>query len=375
MNVYHLLPEVEPFSEYFGGALSRWAGNVLKNDPGAVIVAPWSDDTWKFEAQRVRPVRKLRLYGDFVKACRHRVPAEARKVLAGFSLRKIFEQAAPTDVVYVHNRPEFAAAIQDAYPRRRFKLVLHMHNSHLLYAPKQFAKCADLTAFCSAFLRDEAQQAVGAIRSAVIPNGADAECFFPGRSASCADFPTVLFVGRLIEEKGPHVLIEAMRILQREGIQARAVIVGGASFGPAQETAYTRRLKSEAPSNVEFSPYVTGAALAEHFRAASVFCCPSVFEEPFGMVNVEAMASGVAVVATRVGGIPEIFAEGGGLLVAPADPAELAGALKTLLRDPMLRERLAGEGRRSFQRNFTWEAVRGKYHQALAQLGTAELAA
>jgi len=365
MTVHHILPEVEPFSEHFGGALSRWTANVLANDKSAVILAPWFDQTWNFDSERIRSSAKLRTYRHFLSLCRDRVPSKLRRLLVSFFLRTAFSEAAPEDIVYVHNRPEFAAAIQAAYPRRRFKLILHMHNSHLLHHPKEFARCADLTVFCSSFLLQEARRCVGEIRSTVIPNGADGSCFFPANLEGRRGPPTVLFVGRLIPIKGAHVLVEAMRILQQRGSAARALLVGSPAFGSDKDTPYLRGIKASAPDNVAFSPYTTGAKLAGEFRRATVFCCPSVFDEPFGMTNVEAMASGLATVATEVGGIPEVFCEGGALLVPPGDPEKLADALDCVLGNRDLRSRLAREGQQSFQKNFTWNVVREKYRDAL----------
>lgn len=371
MTVHHILPEGEPFSEHSGGALSRWAANVLANDSSAVILAPDSDGTWNFEASRVRIWKNLSRYRQLLSLFRDRMPSKLRKLLALASLRSAFRSASTEDVVYVHNRPEFAAAIHAAYPHRRFKLVLHMHNSHLVHHPKEFAHCADLTAFCSAFLREQAHQCVGEIRSAVIPNGADAACFYPRKGTGdlpASVVPAILFVGRLVPAKGAHVLVEAMRILDQRRIAAQAVIVGSATFGDDTETPYVRELKASAPSNVVFSVYKTGARLAEEFRQATIFCCPSVFEEPFGMVNVEAMACGLPIVASEVGGIPEVFREGGALLVPPGNPAKLADGLERLLLDRDLRTRLAREGQASFRRNFTWDVVRQKYRSVLESL-------
>jgi spore coat protein SA len=276
-----------------------------------------------------------------------------------------FSDARPEDVVYIHNRPEFASAIHLAYPRRRFKLILHMHNSHLLHHSNEFARCADLTVFCSAFLLQEARQYVGDIRSTVIHNGADSSCFFPANPGAPPGPPTVLFVGRLLPIKGVHVLVEAMRILQQRGSAARALFVGSAEFGSDKDTPYLTGIKASAPDNVTFLPYETGAKLGAEFRRATLFCCPSVFNEPFGMTNVEAMASGLPTVASDVGGIPEVFREGGALLVPPSDPEKLADALDLVLLDGDLRNRLAREGQRSFQKNFTWNVVREKYHDAV----------
>ena len=86
------------------------------------------------------------------------------------------------------------------------------------------------------------------------------------------------------------------------------------------------------------------------------------------MVNVEAMASALPVVASAVGGIPEVFREGGGILVPPADPEKLASAIESLARSPGLRARLASAGHASFLRNFRWSVIREQYQRAIAEL-------
>jgi len=108
--------------------------------------------------------------------------------------------------------------------------------------------------------------------------------------------------------------------------------------------------------------------LGDLFRDADIFCCPSVWDEPFGMVNVEAMASQLPVVATRSGGVPEAFFEGGGLVVERGSEYALAQAIETLVTDSTLRFRLAQEGYESFRRNFTWQTVRERYHEIVEQL-------
>ncbi len=116
---------------------------------------------------------------------------------------------------------------------------------------------------------------------------------------------------------------------------------------------------------MRFDGYCSGAALGEKFRQADIFCIPSVWQEALGLVVVEAMASGLPVVATRSGGIPEMLADGGGILVARNSAAELADALELLATNITLRRRLAQEAHASFQKNFTWEAVRGNYRRIL----------
>jgi glycosyltransferase involved in cell wall biosynthesis len=109
----------------------------------------------------------------------------------------------------------------------------------------------------------------------------------------------------------------------------------------------------------------------ELYTHAAVFCCPSVYE-PFGIINLEAMACGTPVVATATGGIPEVVVDGEtGLLVPidragggsfePADPVrfshDLAAAIDRLVADPHLRERMGRAGRRRVEERFSWGAI------------------
>jgi glycosyltransferase involved in cell wall biosynthesis len=79
------------------------------------------------------------------------------------------------------------------------------------------------------------------------------------------------------------------------------------------------------------------------------------------MVNVEAMATALPVIATSVGGIPEIFQEGGGLLIPSNSPGELASAIELLIKDTNKRRQLSSEGYRAFQRRYRWQAIRSQY--------------
>jgi glycosyltransferase involved in cell wall biosynthesis len=85
------------------------------------------------------------------------------------------------------------------------------------------------------------------------------------------------------------------------------------------------------------------------------------------MVNVEAMASGLPVVATRMGGIPEIFENGGALLVPANDAAAIANAIDRLIMNPAERREISQAGLRSFQARFSWDAVRETYCRLLAE--------
>jgi spore coat protein SA len=198
-----------------------------------------------------------------------------------------------------------------------------------------------------------------------IHNGADETRFYPAASGDRPPnpVPVILYVGRLHPEKGVHVLMAAMRILQERNVAAVCRVVGSSFSGGSKPTAYAKSLVRHRPSNVEFADFRIQTAIAEEYRSADILCCPSIFQEPFGSVNIEAMACGVPVVASRVGGIPEIAAEGGVILVEPNSAMQLADALERLIKDKDLRAKIAMDGLSSFRRRFTWPTIFKQYQE------------
>jgi spore coat protein SA len=372
-KVYHILSETEPFSEVYGGALSRWTANVLREDQDAMIVCPSADTTWGFPSDHVVTLPALHKYLGIAQRFRYRILIDFRVAVLKRMFRPLLERLRNADVVYIHNRPDVAIAMASICEGRGNKIVLHMHNSHLLSIPR-FRRShlrVDALAFCSEFLKGEASDFVGRVpRAEVIPNGADELCFFPAKNncTNGARKPIILFVGRLVPDKGAHVLIEAMRLLQRKGVEALARIVGSVDFGYRSSSTYLTNLLKNKPDNVEFGDYVTGDALAQEYRDAAIFCCPSVWNEPFGMVNVEAMATKLPVVATNVGGVPEIFRDGGGILIESGSACQLADAIELLLANPQKRRELSEQGYRVFQKRYRWQEIRRRYLQLIDSL-------
>ena len=373
--IYHVLTESEPFSERAGGALSRWTANVLRHDDDSTVVCPWADSTWSFSDSRVWSLPGLREHSKYFRMLRYHTALRVRLFQLRYLFRPLVGKLQKGDVVYIHNRPEYALALRSSCLRAGARVVLHMQNSHLRFLPSRFARQLDVDAlvFCSAYLQQEASDfSSNANCSAVIPNGADESCFFPAAPDNAADQrpnkPVALFVGRLIPEKGVHILVEAMRLLEANGVQVTARIVGGAGFGGQETSEYVNQLKQNKPSNVEFSDYVSGPALAAEFRKAQIFCCPSTWSEPFGMVNVEAMATALPVIATAVGGIPEVFQEGGGLLIPSNSPGALAVAIELLLKDSAKRRQLSSEGYRAYQKRYRWQEIHAQYRELVDNL-------
>jgi spore coat protein SA len=169
-------------------------------------------------------------------------------------------------------------------------------------------------------------------------------------------------------QKGVHVLLSAMRLLEERGIRAQARIYGAAFFGGSRVTPYLREVQRDAPANVHLAGYAYGEELASAIRSADVYCLPSTFEDPFPLAIPEAMASGLAVVASRAGGIPEAMETFGGLLVPKSDPIALADALQQLILAPEQRTAMGLRAREAYEKFFTWKAVRQGYREILETL-------
>jgi starch synthase len=177
------------------------------------------------------------------------------------------------------------------------------------------------------------------------------------------DQPYALFVGRVTRQKGlSQLLAAAMHIHPRHQIVVCAGTPDTAEVA-AEVAALAERVRSERGSLVWIEGMLPRPELIHLLSGATVFVCPSTYE-PFGLVNLEAMACETAVVASRVGGIPEIVVDGEtGCLVdwdqaRPADfEVGLATHVQALLDEPGLARRMGAAGRRRVLERFTWPAV------------------
>ena len=169
--------------------------------------------------------------------------------------------------------------------------------------------------------------------------------------------PYVIFVGRITRQKGVPVLLRAASALDPS---AQLVLCAGAADTPelgAEVASLVARLQSSRTGVTWIPEMLPKAEVIQLLTHALAFVCPSVYE-PLGIVNLEAMACSTAVVASRVGGIPEVV-DGGvtGLLVPPDDPASLADALNLLLRDPGRARAMGLAGRERAVAEFSWDKV------------------
>lgn len=174
-------------------------------------------------------------------------------------------------------------------------------------------------------------------RLEIVHCGVDPTVFAPVDRSGRAGPLRVLNVGRLVPDKGQAVLLEAMALLEARGIEVELTFVGD---GP-DRTA----LEAAAGPSVRFAGAVGQDRIRALYEEADAFCLPS-FAEGVPVVLMEAMATGLPVVTTRIAGIPELVEDGaGGLLVAPGRADVVAAALERLAGDPELRARMGRAGR------------------------------
>jgi alpha-maltose-1-phosphate synthase len=180
--------------------------------------------------------------------------------------------------------------------------------------------------------------------------------------------PYVIFVGRVTRQKGLPVLLRAAASLDPS---AQLVLCAGAADTAeleAEVTSLVSGLQATRSGVIWIPGMLPKPELIQLLTHALIFACPSVYE-PLGIVNLEAMACETAVVASRVGGIPEVVAGGEtGLLVPPDDPASLADALNMLVRDPERAAEMGWAGRERAVAEFSWETVAAQTAALYAEL-------
>ncbi|MBE7210437.1 MAG: glycosyltransferase family 4 protein, partial [Gluconacetobacter diazotrophicus] len=226
---------------------------------------------------------------------------------------------------------------------------------------------ADHVTACSAATLEDLEQfaghPLGPHRAEVIYNGIAPGDFADAR-AEAHPRPYVLAVGRFVPQKGFDLLLRAYA---QAGLPEHELVLAGE--GPERESLQALADRLGVQERVCFTGRVDRRRAAALFKGCAFFVLPSR-QEPQGIVNLEAMAAGKAVVATRVGGVPEVVLDHEtGLLVPGEDVPALAAALRRLAARPDLRSTLGAAGRQRAER-FTWSHIADQYARIYAGLLT-----
>lgn len=300
--------------------------------------------------------------------------------------RRVAKAVRDFDVVYLHNEPNLLLFLRKQPGQ---KIVLHMHNDHLsmrLFRPfyRRTLAQVDRVICVSDYIR---RQAVAhfpehADRFCVVFNATDPEIFKPygdearrqleGVVQIEPDKRYLLYVGRLNPVKGVHVLIEAFREIHRRMPDSRLIITGSSFFGGAARTAYERELVELArpvSEAIVFTGYLPHEKLKYLYSAVDMVAFPSAWPEPFGLVMLEAMASGTCLVASAVGGVPEVVERGiNGVLVEPSDASALAQAICSVLNEPEAMYRMEIAARQNIIDGYTWRRLVGELESVFGAL-------
>jgi D-inositol-3-phosphate glycosyltransferase len=231
--------------------------------------------------------------------------------------------------------------------------------------------CDQVIATCHDEVQELGQLGIPSDKVSVVPCGVDTGTFWPFGVVAPRNSPArLLTLGRLVERKGIDTVIDALPLLP----QTELVVAGGPERDLLGGDAEYRRLRDLAQARgvadrVLFTGSVPRAQVPALIRSADVVVCTPWYE-PFGIAPLEAMACGVPVVASAVGGLTDSVVHGTtGLLIPGRDPAALAAAAGTLLADPAMRAAFGEAGARRARRWYSWPRVAAQTESVYLRLG------
>lgn len=378
-----IVPELLPVPPVKGGAVEHWVHEASKrldqakfdisiisrpaNDHGIdgvqYLTIPWTEAeqffhrikerlTWRNPLRYLAKMQNVASYG-----------LRMAKLVHGF------------DLVVIHNEPNLLLFLK-SNPLQ--KIILHMHNEHLtirMFRPfyRYALKKVDSVICVSDYIRRSAIRHFPqyADKFIVVFNATDPDVFKPyGEEAIKQltkfvalepDKKYLLYVGRLTEIKGIHILIRAFEEIHQRLPNTKLIIVGSSFFEGAVKTDYEQTLTALAkPVNqhIIFTGYIPHEKLKYLYSAADVVVLPSVWQDPCPLVVLEAMASGTCLVSSAVGGIPEVVENNtNGVLVKEADADALAQAVLGVLHDAKNKNQMELSARKKILAGYTWERL------------------
>lgn len=281
------------------------------------------------------------------------------------------------DIIHLHNRPHFVWLMKKKNPKA--KILLHLHQVSAFEEPvfwtKEFIDSVDLFVGCSQFIINELcnRYPVPKEKTTVFYNALDMAGFptLQDRAAKrknlreedqLADKKVLLYVGRLVENKGVHFLLEAVRNLVVKGHTDLILIVCGArGYASRDMTSYIQKLYNiayEVNENILFKGFIPHEKILNYYLKSDLVVIPSEVQEGFCLITIEGMASGVPVLASKRGGIPEIVLHGRtGNVVDDPSSENFERAIKLFIDRPDIFQRYQQPARLWVEEKFTWNKV------------------
>ncbi|MCC5615457.1 glycosyltransferase family 4 protein [Nostoc sp. CHAB 5836] len=288
------------------------------------------------------------------------------------------------DVVHMHLVSQFVPLIRAFNPKA--KIVLHMNTEWLTQLDsvmiERQIKQVDLVIGCSDYVTNKIHKSFPKIKCQTIFNGVDVNIFSPNtknNQIKANKIKQLLFIGRISPEKGVHILLKAFNkvILNYPNVQLKiigpenAILPWGMmnredpnvlKLTPFYKENYGSQLRKIISANAVNSVFFVGTVenfkLIEHYEQSDIFIFPSVWNEPFGIPIIEAMAMELPVIATYSGAFPELVQQRKtGFLVERNDPDALAEAILCLLEDENLSKAMGKAGRQRAVEKFSWDRL------------------
>ena len=359
-----LHPEIEAFDEYHGGALARWTAEVARRAPKGVEVTvvgkPPRSSPYRGVPARLAPVRSSVL---------DRVPVLRRRAIHWFfpeARRRLLERR--YDLVHVHARPQWIEPLRRAGLSSR--VLVHLQNHHLGTWTAEEARSllglVDGVICCSDWLagatRAIAADPAGDRKVWRLHNGVDVARFCPAPARASLASLAVVGVGRLVPDKAPHLTMEAVVRLRREGAPVTMTLVGAHDFGRFDATPYIETLRGIAasdPAGFRLTGYVHHRRLPDVLRRHDVYAHPCTWHEPFGLTTAEAMACGLAPLVSDRGANPEVVGDPARVVEPTVDA--VADGLRTLLA-PGVAAEAGTRARERAETLFSWDRIAAEYY-------------
>ena len=282
------------------------------------------------------------------------------------------------DLIILENSPGHALKLS----RRGYKnIILHLNNNLLNSTSRyhdEIFNSLSLILTCSNYIKERVSSIFPSDKIRTLYNAIDINCFTPKATSIFSrkqmgfadkDF-VIAYSGRLNNEKGISELIDAMLLL-KDSIKFKLMIIGGTFYGSTNnEDAFVRSLKEKAEKikdRIVFTGFIPYKEIPDYLQIADIAVLPSMWDEPFGLTIVEALAAGLPLVTTRSGGIPEIC-EGVATIVDRDDIVNnLAEAILDLYEHPDKRKQMAAASSERARR-FDKETYAEKFFDALKGL-------
>ena len=377
MRICHVAPELLPVPPSRGGAIERWIRDaavrlaarghevhVVSRDHGDGRAADRIDGV-HYHFISVPPSIERGISGVMFRGWRHYRKAKA-----------LLKTISP-DVVHHHSRP--AGLWLSDIPGPRSVISLHSMDYGWSFGYARWDRRLFNRGFAAAarvlgvsnFIRNHVEQRYPAVKgkSATVYNGVDGTLFSPQAET---DDPPILYVGRVEERKGVHVLLDAFeQVISTQRPRSRLRIVGPHSYWNAAPSPYYQKLAERCAANPRIElrgPTYNDHELAALYRNAAVSVVPSVFPEALGLTSLEAQASGVPVVVSNAGGLPETVAAGKtGLVFENANSAQLAEAVLSIVGNDERRRTMGAAARDWAMRTFSWDVIAAQLEQVYAE--------